>query len=273
MAREMKATLRSEVGKHAAKRLRNQNLIPAVVYREGKPGTNLSLDMAEWTKVLASGEHVVTLKIEGGDRSALIKDVQYDHLGTATLHVDFNELKAGQKVRLAVSVVLKGIPKGAAMGGHLNHEMHTIHVECLPEKSRKITIDVAPMELDDLVHIRDVKPPTACTPSTIRTSSSARSTSRATKKSPPPQPKARRRNLKSSPPRRKKPPRRVRQPRQPAEQPSRKRRRKKRRSRSRKSKVILPRFDFRPSTFDLGLLNEADRRTWQPGKGVREDAA
>jgi len=160
MARELKATLRKEVGKHAANRLRRENLVPAVVYREGKPGTNLSLDQAEWTKVLNSGQRVVTLKMDGGDRSALIKDVQYDHLGTATLHVDFNELKEGQKVRLAVGVILKGIPKGASKGGVLNHEMHTVHVECLPEHiPEKITIDVEPMELDDLIHVRDVKMP------------------------------------------------------------------------------------------------------------------
>ncbi|HLX62257.1 MAG TPA: 50S ribosomal protein L25 [Planctomycetota bacterium] len=158
MARELKATVRSETGRHAAERLRRQNVVPAVIYREGKPGTNLSLDESEWVKVLSSGQRVVTLKMDGGDRSALIKDVQYNHLGTKTLHVDFNELKAGQKVRLAVSVVLKGVPKGASVGGHLNHVMHTIHVECLPEHiPERVTIDVEPMELDDILHIRDVK--------------------------------------------------------------------------------------------------------------------
>ena len=160
MARELKAIVRETKGRHAAKRLRNQNLLPAVIYREGKPGTNLTLEEKDWVKVLASGQRVVTLKMEGGDRQALIKDVQYDHLGNSTLHVDFNELKEGQKVRLAVGIVLKGVPKGAAKGGLLNHEMHTLHVECLPNQiPDKITIDVESMELDAMIHVRDVKMP------------------------------------------------------------------------------------------------------------------
>ena len=160
MARELKAVVRETKGRHAAKRLRNQNLLPAVIYREGKPGTNLTLEEKDWVKVLASGQRVVTLKMEGGDRQALIKDVQYDHLGNSTLHVDFNELKEGQKVRLAIGVVLKGVPKGASKGGLLNHEMHTLHIECLPNQiPDKITIDVEPMELDAMIHVRDVKMP------------------------------------------------------------------------------------------------------------------
>ncbi len=160
MARELKAVVRETKGRHAAKRLRNQNLLPAVIYREGKPGTNLTLEEKDWVKVLASGQRVVTLKLEGGDRQALIKDVQYDHLGNSTLHVDFNELKEGQKVRLAVGVALKGVPKGASKGGLLNHEMHTLHIECLPNQiPDKITIDVESMELDAMIHVRDVKMP------------------------------------------------------------------------------------------------------------------
>src|SRR5437868_6544548 len=64
MARELKATVRSETGRHAAERLRRQNLVPGVIYREGKPGTNLSLDESEWTKVLSSGQRDVTLPAE-----------------------------------------------------------------------------------------------------------------------------------------------------------------------------------------------------------------
>ena len=160
MARELNATIRTVTGRHAAARLRRENLVPAVIYREGKPGTNLTLEEKDWVKCLASGQRVVTLKIEGGDRQALIKDVQYDHLGAATLHVDFNELKEGQKVRLAVGVLLKGIPKGTGKGGMLNHGMHTLHIECLPDQiPEKITIDIESMDLDDMIHVRDVKLP------------------------------------------------------------------------------------------------------------------
>lgn len=136
-------------------------LIPAVIYREGKPGTNLSIEEKEWKKTLASGQRVVNLKIAGGDRQALIKDVQYDHFGSATIHVDFNELKDGQKVRLAVPVILKGVPKGLSQGGVLTQEMHTLHIECLPNDiPEKIFIDVEALALGQYIHVKEVKFPT-----------------------------------------------------------------------------------------------------------------
>lgn len=160
MARELNAVIREGKGRHAAERLRRDNKIPAVMYREGKPGTNLAIPENEWKKVLASGEHVVTLKIPGGDKQALIKDVQYDALGDRILHVDFNELREGQKVRVAVALMTKGVPKGHANGGVLNQPVHTIHVECLPTQiPEKIVLDVEPMELDDVIHIKELKLP------------------------------------------------------------------------------------------------------------------
>ena len=160
MARELNASIREKAGRHAANRLRAERQIPAVIYREGKVGTNIAIPRNEWYKLLASGERVVTLKLAGGDKQALIKDVQYDALGEATLHVDFNELREGQKVRIAVAVVVKGVPKGHGKGGILNQPMHTLHVECLPTQiPDKIVIDVEPLDLDDVIHVKEVKLP------------------------------------------------------------------------------------------------------------------
>src|ERR1035437_2745728 len=89
MARELTATIRNEKGRLAVGRLRRLGLIPAVLYRDGKVGTNLSITAQEWRALLASGAHVVTLKMEGGDRQGLIKEIQYDALGDNILHVDF----------------------------------------------------------------------------------------------------------------------------------------------------------------------------------------
>ena len=164
MARELTANVRTEKGRHATRRLRLRDLVPAVMYREGKEGTNLSIPLNEWRKVLASGERVVTLKLDGGAKQALIKDVQYGAMGDETLHIDFNELREGQKVRVAVPLVLKGVPKGHAKGGILHQPVHTIHVECLPTQiPDKIIFDAEPLDVDDVVHVREVKLPEGVT--------------------------------------------------------------------------------------------------------------
>jgi large subunit ribosomal protein L25 len=164
MARELKAMVRTEKGRHAANRLRKQDLIPAVVYREGKLGTNLAIGRREWMKLLSSGERVVILKLEGGDKQALIKAVQYDALGDEVLHVDFNELREGQKVRVAITVQLKGVPKGHVEGGVLSQPLHELHVECLPTAiPEKLVLDVGGLAVDDTIHVRDVKLPEGVT--------------------------------------------------------------------------------------------------------------
>ena len=161
MGRELKAAVREGKGRHAAQRLRREDLIPAVMYREGKIGTNLTITRRDWMKILNAGERVLTLKgLEGGDKQVLIKDVQYDALGDSVLHVDFNELREGQKVRVAVAIVTKGVPKGHVEGGVLSQPMHTLHVECLPTAiPDKIILDVEPLGIDDVVKVKDVKLP------------------------------------------------------------------------------------------------------------------
>jgi large subunit ribosomal protein L25 len=164
MARELSATVREKKGSHAVRKLRQQSFVPAVIYREGKPGTNLSIPENEWKKVLASGERVVTLKLSGGDKQALIKDVQYGPLGDETLHVDFSELREGEKVRVAVALTLKGVPKGHVKGGILHQPVHTLHVECLPTQiPDRVIFNAEPLDIDDAVHVRDIKLPEGVT--------------------------------------------------------------------------------------------------------------
>ncbi|MCY3021889.1 MAG: 50S ribosomal protein L25 [Planctomycetota bacterium] len=160
MAHELKAVIRTEKGRLAARRLRHKDQIPAVVYAEGKPGTMLAIPRTEWQRILTSGDRVVSLKLEGGDKQALIKEVQYDPLGEQTMHVDFTELRAGQKVRVAVAVVTKGVPKGHINGGVLQQPVHTVHVECLPTQiPEKIVVDAEPLDVDDVIHVKDLKLP------------------------------------------------------------------------------------------------------------------
>jgi large subunit ribosomal protein L25 len=160
MARELNAAIRKEKGTHAVGKLRRKGLLPAVLYRDGKIGVNLELVNSEWKKLLASGQRVVTLKMQGGDKQALIKDVQYDPLGEQTLHVDFSELREGETVMVAVPIITKGIPKGQVDGGVLSQPVHTLHVKCLPEAiPEKIVIEVEGLGVDDVVRIKELKLP------------------------------------------------------------------------------------------------------------------
>ncbi|MBI3832017.1 MAG: 50S ribosomal protein L25 [Planctomycetes bacterium] len=163
-AQELTAEVRTEKGTRPMRRLRATGKIPAVLYSGGKEGTAIVIEGRVMTKILTSGSHVVTIKLGGQDKQALIKDVQYDALGEQILHADFNELKAGQKVRVNIPVGVKGIPKGHADGGVLIHVLHQVVVECLPTAiPEKFVLDVEPLAMGQALHVSDLKLPEGVT--------------------------------------------------------------------------------------------------------------
>jgi len=167
MVHELIAEARTEKGTRPMRRLRLTGQIPAVLYGSGKEATPIAIEARVMTKILHSGSRVVILKLAGQDRQALIKDVQFDALGDKLLHADFNELKAGQKVRVNVPVLVKGVPKGHADGGVLNHAMHSIVVECLPTAiPEKIVVDVEPLLVGKAIHVSELQLPEGVSPVT-----------------------------------------------------------------------------------------------------------
>jgi large subunit ribosomal protein L25 len=171
MAQELKAEVRTDKGTRQMNRLRGSGRIPAVVYGgDRKESTSLSIDEREFSTALKKGERVLSLAIGDQKAQVLVKAVQYDALGEIILHVDFNELRAGEKVRLSVAVVLRGVPKGAADGGILNHMLHELEVECDPMAiPERITVEVDQMVIGDMIHVSEMKLPAGVTPLTKTT--------------------------------------------------------------------------------------------------------
>lgn len=164
MVHELSAQPRNEKGTRPMRRLRATGQIPAVLYAGGKEAVSIAVEGRVMNKIVHSGSHVVILKMPGQDRQALIKDVQYDALGEAILHADFNELKEGQKVRVNVPVLVKGVPKGHADGGVLNHALHRIVVECLPTAiPEKIVLDVEGLLKGQSIHVSELALPEGVT--------------------------------------------------------------------------------------------------------------
>lgn len=160
MVAELKAMERKEKGTRNNIFLRAEGKLPAVVYSAGKPGAMIAVEERVFKKLLSSGERVVSLDVGGKKSQALIKEVQYDSLGEHILHVDFNELKEGQKVRVKVHLVFRGTPKGASDGGLANIILHEVEVNCLPTAiPDKLTVDLDGLGVGDAIHVSEIKYP------------------------------------------------------------------------------------------------------------------
>lgn len=151
---------RTNLGSRANKRLRDSGQVPAVIYGHKEAVLPVSLNRKEIGHHLSGGTHVFDLNFDGKSEKVLVKEVQYDHLGKEIIHVDFARVSLDERVEVTVPLELKGTPKGEADGGVLQQIISELEVECLVlEIPDIIRHNVADLELNAVLHIRDLKLP------------------------------------------------------------------------------------------------------------------
>ncbi len=148
---------REERGSHVARRMRRQGRIPAVVYGHKEAVLSISLDREEMEKALRAGARVVDLKADGKVEKALIREVQWDHLGKELLHIDFARVSLDERVVVDVRLELRGHAPGVTAGGVLDQPMHSLSIECLAiAVPDHIRVNVGELQIDQAIHVRDL---------------------------------------------------------------------------------------------------------------------
>ena len=162
----LSAKRRDEKGKGPARRLRQQGLIPAVVYGGKSEPTHLAVDPGLLMKAIETPHRLNTLLVletEGAKKHVLFKDWAVDPVSRKLLHADFLEVKLDQPVKVRVPVVTTGRAEGVAQGGILSIAAHDIDVEALPAKIPvNIEVDVTPVKIGQSLHIAELKAPEGC---------------------------------------------------------------------------------------------------------------
>lgn len=161
----LKAQERSGTGKGAARKARAAGRIPAVLYGHGEATRLLTVDAHE-LEILFSRVHaentVIEMAIEGEKRPvrALVREVQKHAHRNQTLHVDFYQIHAGERITVNVPIRLVGAAAGVKAGGLMQHAMAEIEVRCLADAiPETIDVDVSPLGIGDSLHVRDIVPP------------------------------------------------------------------------------------------------------------------
>jgi large subunit ribosomal protein L25 len=164
----LKAALRTETGKGAMRRMRRDGRIPAVVYGRGEETRSLSLDAHDFEMLVKNHSLDTTLvevTVEGGGRKggrfrALVTEVQSHPYKPQVLHVDFQQIHAGEQVTVQVPIRLTGTPAGVRAGGVLQHILHDIEVSCAVEEiPEAFEVDVSALEIGDSIHVSDLVVP------------------------------------------------------------------------------------------------------------------
>jgi large subunit ribosomal protein L25 len=165
----LQATVRSDRGTGALKRLRKAGSVPAVMYGKSFESKNLTVNAKALAELLhhSKGENIlVNLDIaDAGQNLALIQDVQHNPLTGAVTHLDFHAVKEDEKIHAHINLKLIGEPAGVKAGGFFEHQIHSLDIVCLPKDlPEEIVVDVSGLGLGGAIHIREVNFPTGVTP-------------------------------------------------------------------------------------------------------------
>ncbi len=157
---ELMGDQRKGFGTHVARKLRADGRIPAVLYGHKQETVSLTLGAEELMHAIRHGQRFVDLKIDGHSESALIAEVQWDHLGKEVLHVDFKRVSRDERIKITVPVELRGISPGVTGGGVLDQPLHVLHIECLPTAvPESIRVPINELQQGAAIHVRELHLP------------------------------------------------------------------------------------------------------------------
>ncbi|MEP6750201.1 MAG: 50S ribosomal protein L25 [Bacteroidota bacterium] len=150
--------LRTETGKKATQTLRSQSLVPGVIYGGSEEVSFYAPATAFKSLVYTSAFQLAEVKIAGKSYKTILKDLQFDKVSDALIHVDLMELVEDKKAIATIPLKYTGTAKGVKDGGKLIVKMKVLKVKTLPKYLREnIEVDLTNLELNGNIRVEDVK--------------------------------------------------------------------------------------------------------------------
>ena len=170
MSISLKASARDRVGKGAARELRRNKQIPAVIYGDKKDPLPVAISAKDITKAIHSGgflSHTLNLEVDGKKHHVIPRDYQLDPVKDFVVHVDF--LRIGAKTRLTIEVPVQFTQEeespGLKRGGVLNIVRHTVEITCLASNIPEgFELDLTGTEVGDSLNISMITLPEGVVP-------------------------------------------------------------------------------------------------------------
>ncbi|WP_319476973.1 50S ribosomal protein L25 [Marispirochaeta aestuarii] len=150
---------RPDTKKTVTRRLRNEGMIPAVIYGHSEP-VSISISSKEFEKKFhnVSENTIINISVDKGKKyDVLVKDYQEDMIKNRILHIDFYEIERGKVLRTHVPVHLEGVPQGVKEGGIVENQLHEVEIECLPKDiPESFVLDISELQVGDSLHVSDI---------------------------------------------------------------------------------------------------------------------
>jgi large subunit ribosomal protein L25 len=149
---------RESLGKKDSKKLREEGLVPAVLYGKDEVLHFTVPFSALRSFVYTPSVYLIDLKIGGKTHKAMIQDVQWHVVEEQILHIDFLKIEEGVPAKIGVPVELTGLAKGIKAGGKIKQNMRKLRVKALAENlPDTIKIDVTKLGIGDSIKVEQLK--------------------------------------------------------------------------------------------------------------------
>ncbi len=160
---ELAASIRKDLGKGATRRLRKQDMVPAVIYGAGKKPVSITLvhnQLMHSTENEAFFSHILSIDVAGKKEKVVIKALQRHPAKPILMHVDFLRVNMKEKLKVNIPIHFVGedLAPGSKAGGVVTHDMVDIEVSCLPKDLPEfVEVDVSGLEIGESLHLSDLK--------------------------------------------------------------------------------------------------------------------
>ncbi len=157
----LKATQREVLGKKS-RFLRRQGITPTHLYGHNLESLTLQCDTAELRQVMAQAgrTRLISLEVDGKQpRSVFVREIQRDEVARQLLHVDFYQVRKGEKIAVNVPIILVGeAPAMKEKGRMIAHAITSLSIECLPDSvPPQIEVDLSRLEeLNQAILVKDI---------------------------------------------------------------------------------------------------------------------
>jgi large subunit ribosomal protein L25 len=152
--------LRTDHGKKAARQIRSQENVPAVIYG-GAQEVNFYASAKAFKPLVYTGEfQIAEVTVDGKNYRCILKDLQFDKVTDALIHLDLLELVDDKKVVATLPLKFVGTSVGVKEGGKLVIKIKSLKVKALPKDLvETINVDITSLALNGNIRVEDVKAP------------------------------------------------------------------------------------------------------------------